>query len=180
MPVDSRSPPLHVAKPRLALNRGPAQVVQLLVVAFPDDAAFFDGQRRVRRYRALKQLRDVLQRVQQLVYRAQEFAVKPAQRPLELRHAGKRGLECQAIAGADGVVSDLGQQPLDVVSAAEGFPQLVSQKGVLLQLSHRVQPLVDLIFLHQRPLDPALQRAAAHGGLRLVQEPQKRSGAPGP
>ena len=75
------------------------------------------------------------------------------------------------IAPVGGAVDNPGHQAFQVGHLAEQLNQLLPRHGVPRQLRH--QPLADQGGVEQRPLQPAPEQTAPHGGAGLVQHPQK-------
>ena len=163
---------LHPGKVFPAVFRNVAQLVQLGAVPLLDHAAVLDGDGRVG-------IDGPAQHVHKLIHGIQRVQRLPDQRGAELRattpelgHRIQRVLQRKAVPGVDRVVGDAAEQALHVVNAAQNLPQLCRAHGIAHQFLHRIQAALDLDLIVQRALDPAAQQAAAHGGLRLVQNPQ--------
>ena len=149
------------------------QLVHLGVVAGADGAAVLEVCRRVGHDGAAHQRQDIRQRVDAGGQVGQQRGVQPLGDAAHLRQ-GLAGVGQGAdLPRGGGAVQDAGGQPLDVKHPAQRLFQIGAGDVFLIQRVHRVQPGVDGAGVHQRLLDPAAQQPLAHGGLGLVQHPQK-------
>ena len=155
------------------LQLGDAGLVHLGVVAGADGAAVLEVCRRVVHDGAAHQRQDIRQRVDAGGQVGQQRGVQPLGDAAHLRQ-GLAGVGQGAdLPRGGGAVQDAGGQPLDVKHPAQRLFQVGAGDVFLIQRIHRVQPGVDGAGVHQRLLDPAAQQPLAHGGLGLVQHPQK-------
>ena len=164
---------LHLGEEALAAVHDVPQLVHLGVVAGADGAAVLEVCRRVVHDGAAHQRQDIRQRVDAGGQVSQQRGVQSLGDAAHLRQ-GLAGVGQGAdLPRGGGAVQDAGGQPLDVKHPAQRLFQVGAGDVFLIQRVHRVQPGVDGAGVHQRLLDPAAQQPLAHGGLGLVQHPQK-------
>ena len=90
-----------------------------------------------------------------------------------MREHFERTAERSQVSRICGPVCDPCDQPLQIINRGEVLADLLPGDGAVLQLCHSIQPFLDLIFIDQRLLHIFSQRPCPHGGLRLIQHPEK-------
>ena len=73
------------------------------------------------------------------------------------------------------MVTDSGDQTLQIVNRLQIFPDLIPDHGFIVQFFDGILPLFNQFYIHQRLLHEASHHARAHGSLCLVQHPEKRT-----
>ena len=166
---------LDLRQDALAAVHDAAQAVHFLVVAVPDEAALPDGERRLVAdggADVFPDLRQVLQLPGQL---RQPAAGKGRQLFPQGRQPFNGGPEGHHVPPAGGAVDDAADEPLHVPQPRQGGGELFPGDGILHQGGHGGVALDDGGDAQQRPLQPAAEHPAPHGGPGLVQHPQERA-----
>ncbi len=168
---------LQIHQPLLALGGRGTPFVELLAVAGPDDPAIGQVDRRFRVDGIFQQIGQLAQRVQQRGRGADAGGFHRVQQAEGIGHLAQRTQQRQTVAGVDRLIRNTRQQALHVIDQAQLLQQRLAQHRLLPQGAHGVQPLANAVDIKQRLLHPAAQQASAHGGCRLIKQPQQR--APG-
>ena len=149
------------------------EMVRLGVCSLPDNAALPDGQGRLIHNGGLNPLGTVLQRVNLSVQADKEGRLQLLKLPLHLRQCPQSLGKPQKVPAVDGAGDDSRHHPLQIGNIPEGFLQLASHSSGGNQLLHGALPAVNLSAVQQGLFNPAAQQPSAHGGVGLVQHPQK-------
>ena len=166
-------PGLHLRHDALAAFENVPQAVHLFVETVPDESALPDGEGGLVADGLRQPPADVLQGVQ-LSGELREAAVGQGGEPApDLRQPLNGGAEGGHVPAPGGAVDNAAQQPLHVPQARHGGGELLPGDGVLHQRRHGGAAAVDGGDGQQRPLQPAPQAPAAHGGPGLVQHPEE-------
>ena len=164
---------LDLRQDALAAVHDVPQAVHFLVVAVPDEAAFPDGEGRLVADGGADvgaDLRQVLQLPGQL---RQPAAGEGRQLFPQGGQPLNGGPEGHQVPAAGGAVDDAADEPLHVPQPRHGGDEFFSGNGVLHQRRHGGVALDDGGDTQQRPLQPAAEHPASHGGLGLVQHPEE-------
>ena len=166
---------LQVGNPLLTVRGSLAQLVQLRIVAVPDEMAVAHQQRRIRVDRPREQIHHVVKRRQLLQQLAQHArGIQPLDGGVDCRHMRKRVAQRQTVLGVDAAVGNAAEQALHVVDLRQLLAEQVGGHIVFLEHLHRVEPTVDLLLHRQRLLDKAAQHAAAHRRAGIIQHAEQR------
>ena len=149
-----------------------AQAVDLLAVAGAEDTALAHGKRRLVADRAVDARAEVGERVH-LRDVAQRRAVHVLQQRRQLRQLRAAERQCVQVAPVGRAVHRARDKALHIADLPQAADQPAPQHALTHQLLHRTEAAADLHGAQQRALDPGAQQTAAHGGLLLVENPQK-------
>ena len=147
-----------------------AQLVELGVEAGADGAAVGDGERRLVGDGFQDEICHVGQLVEALMKSPQTRRLLGIERALERGDFIERAAERQQIAGAGGTQRHLGQQALEIENAFELLAKLRAQDGLLEQLAHRLEALLDFGAVHGGPQQALAEKPAAHAGRGPVED----------
>ena len=153
----------------------PLDLVQLRIIAFPDDAALPDGKGRVVHNGGIDPLGQVPQAIDVLVDLLQKGGLAGSQRLLQTRKPFQRRREGTQLPPVGRTVDDAGHDALQVVNAGKLLGELIQHLRVVKQLRHSVLPPGDPGRAQERLLQPGLDQTLAHGCFRPVQHPEKRA-----
>ena len=166
-------PGLHLHNDALAAFEDMAQPVHLRVEAVPDEAAFPHGKGRIVTDGCTNPGPHILQKVQ-LGRQLGELAVrKGRQLGMDLGQPLNGRPQRGQIPAAGGAVDDAADEPLHVAQTGKGRDQLLPGDGIVHQCRHGAAAPGNGGHAQKRPLQPAPQAPAAHGGAGLVQHPQQ-------
>ena len=149
------------------------QPVDLGIVALADKAALAHGKRRLVDERFADALRNVGKRVELAVQLVQPPALERRKLRLDLRDALNGIAQRGKVSPARRAVGDAADEPLHVADAGEREQQFLARNGILRQRLHRAEAALNGGDIAQRARQPRAQIARAHGGLRLVEHPEK-------
>ena len=157
----------------LAAGLDGAQLIELFVRAVADETALAQQKRRIVHDGRVDLLLEICQRVKLLKKRLQIRRTHPGQ-PLLDGGKTRRALRKRGKIAAGGCTRhNAGHGALKVRNFTQGQNQFLAVDGLFDQLLHGGQTARDLRGAEKRPLHPRPQQTAAHGGLRLVEHPEK-------
>ena len=149
------------------------QAVHFFVIAVPDDIALPDGKGRLVADGGGNVAADIVQGVQFCRQLRQAAVGKAGELLFQVGQLFNGGAEGGQVPAAGGAVDDAADEPLHIPQAGHPGNQLLPADGVVHQRGHGAAAAVDVRHGQQGPLQPAAEHPAPHGGLGLVQHPEK-------
>ena len=166
-------PRLDLREHALAAGLDGAQVVKLLVCSVADETALAQQEGRIVDDGPVDLLLEIRERVELLIDALQIRRAHPGQALFDLRQRGRALRQRGQIPARGRAGHDAGHGALKIGDLAQRQQQLLAVDGLFDQLLNSGQTARDLRGAEQRPLHPRAQQTAAHGGLRLVEDPEK-------
>ena len=157
-------------------------MIDVRVKAVPDNAALLHGQRGLFLNGTVQQIHQIPE-ILQIVEDAADggtldgFCRLLRQRGENLadrREHADGVAEGDQISGIGCLIGHFRQKPLQIINRRQILAELIAVHTEAAERLHRVQPLFDRAPVYQGLLKKAVQKAGAHGGLRVIQHPEKR------
>ena len=160
-------------QPVFSVGLGSSELVDLLIIAVPDNISLFHGNGRFVPDRAFQQAAQILQRIHILINLFQQIRLHFLKQIPDGRQHFQRSFKRSQIPRIGCPICNLRKQTFQIINRRQILPDFLSGNRLIFQFFHGIQPKYNFFFINQRLLYTFSQHPGPHSCFCLIQNPEQ-------